>query len=129
MRDLSLATKPVSSSATRTEDAMPITPFNAQERGRTSETLVAPGAKPDGALLGLARLMTMAFEGVDLAPLAATLIERASADDANALMDLSTILQLQGSRSLGLATQVHALKARRLYELVPAARPGFVFSR
>jgi hypothetical protein len=96
----------------------------ADERGQAGETSIAPAAKSDGALQGLARLMTMAFEGVDLTPLAATLIQRASADDANALMDLSTILQLQGSRSLGIATQVHALKARRLYELAPHRHPG-----
>jgi len=73
------------------------------------------------ALQGLARLMTLAFQGVDLAPLATALIQRATASeaDADALMDLSTVLQLQGLRQLGMATQAHALKAKRLFELRP----------
>jgi hypothetical protein len=72
-------------------------------------------------LQGLAGLMTLAFQGADLVPLAATLIERAAAseDDAEALMDLSTVLQLQGLRTLGVSTQAHALQAKRLYELRP----------
>src|SRR5450755_2191553 len=69
-------------------------------------------------LMGLARLMSKAFEGVDLVPLATELIERASADerDADALMDLSTVLQLQGIRDIGIATQAQALQIKRLYE-------------
>ena len=53
--------------------------------------------RPAIPLAGLPRLMTLAFEGVDLAPRAQALIERARLDpaDANALMDLSTILLLQ----------------------------------
>lgn len=79
-----------------------------------------PAVRPP--LMGLARLMSMAFEGTDLGPLAAGLIERASADeaDADALMDLSTVLQLQGQRELGLATQALALKVSRVYELPSA---------
>ena len=79
-------------------------------------TLISPARAASSvsrrpSLRGLARLMTMAFEGVDLAPLAASLIECASADpdDADALMDLSTILQLQGVHDLGVTTQAHAL--------------------
>jgi glutathione synthase/RimK-type ligase-like ATP-grasp enzyme len=85
-------------------------------------TCAAGAASPTAeakALMGLARLMTLAFEGLDLAPLASELIERAGADqqDADALMDLSTILQLQGVRDLGITTQAHALQTKRLYEL------------
>ena len=84
-----------------------------------------PTAKQRPALIGLARLMTMAFQGQDLAPLAQALIGRAEADpdDAEALLDLSWILELQGLRDLGLATQAHALQTQRLYEL-PAQRPA-----
>jgi glutathione synthase/RimK-type ligase-like ATP-grasp enzyme len=86
-------------------------------------------AQPAGTLdarpsmMGLARLMTLAFEGADLIPIAQALIERASANeaDAEALMDLSTVLQLQGLRDVGLATQAQALQIQRVYEL-PAAR-------
>ena len=54
-------------------------------------------------LMGLAKLMTMAFLGADLAPIAAELIERARVDenDADALMDLSIVLMLQGQRGIG----------------------------
>ena len=74
-------------------------------------------------LLGMARLLRQAFDGHDLVPLGQRLIERAAAheDDANALLDLSTVLQLQGLRELGLATLAQALARRRLYEL-PAER-------
>jgi hypothetical protein len=84
---------------------------------------LAPAAP---GLAGLARLMTQAFQGIDLVPLAGELIGRAAAnpDDADALMDLSTLLQLQGLRDLGVATQVHALASRRLYELGCREAPG-----
>lgn len=70
-------------------------------------------------LMGLARLMAMAFQGTDLIPLAQNLIARATDDehDANALMDLSTILLLQGLREVGLATQDQAIDCHRVYHL------------
>jgi hypothetical protein len=82
----------------------------------TTGTLHA-GQNP--ALNGLGRLMTMAFQGVDLDPLSAQLIERAANNDGDeaAVMDLSTILQLRGHRALGIATQAHALATQRLYEI------------
>lgn len=75
-------------------------------------------------LMGLARLMAMAFRGDDLMPLAQTLIARAGDDeqDIDALMDLSTVLLLQGLREVGLATQAQAIAARRVYHL-PAEQP------
>jgi hypothetical protein len=84
----------------------------------------AGAARPP--LLGLNRLMTMAFEHVDLVPLAHELIARASADaaDAEALMDLSVILQLHGEKALGLAAQAQALQIRRLYELPARKQPA-----
>lgn len=70
-------------------------------------------------LIGLAKLMRMAVSGVDLAPLGAQLIERAGADpqtaNANALMDLSTVLQLRGNRELALDVQAQALAIQQLY--------------
>ena len=93
----------------------------------TSNCISEPARTADGraTLLGLARLMTMAFEGVDLIPIAKQLIERASANaaDAEALLDLSTVLQLQGIRDLGLATQAQALQIQRVYELPAVRRP------
>lgn len=71
------------------------------------------------ALMGLARLMTLAFHGVELNPLAQKLIERATSNalDGNALMDLSVILQLQGIKDVGLATLDQALQTQRVYKL------------
>ena len=76
------------------------------------------------ALMGLATLMRMAFEGQNLMPLAHTLMARATADeqDGNALMDLSTALQLHGERDAGLATLSAALQTQQVYEL-PASQP------
>ncbi|MDE2082069.1 MAG: RimK family alpha-L-glutamate ligase [Burkholderiales bacterium] len=72
--------------------------------------------------LGLARLMTLAFEGHDLMPIAQRLIERASshAEDADTLMSLSIALQLRGLRDEGLAVQADALRIQRLFQR-PAA--------
>lgn len=70
-------------------------------------------------LMGLAKLMKMAFSGVDLAPLGAKLIQRVerNPNDANALMDLSTVLQLKFNPEISLATQAQALEIRQLYHL------------
>jgi hypothetical protein len=86
-----------------------------------------PAVTADTRLLGLANLMTRAFQGEDLAPLASQLIARATANeqDANAWMDLSTILFLQGAHEMGLTTQSQALQMSRRYEL-PASRPASV---
>lgn len=68
-------------------------------------------------LIGLATLMRMAYSGVDLGPLATKLVARAERDpdDANAMMDLSTVLQLRGNREIALATQFEALKTQQIY--------------
>ncbi|MBI3903681.1 MAG: RimK family alpha-L-glutamate ligase [Nitrosomonadales bacterium] len=70
-------------------------------------------------LIGLAKLMRMAFSGVDLAPLGNELIARAGADpqtaDAHALMDLSTVLQLRGEHELSMVMQAQALELQQLY--------------
>ncbi|WP_217808702.1 ATP-grasp domain-containing protein [Derxia lacustris] len=84
-------------------------------------------AADDGSgpgLMGLARLMRLAFDKADLVPISQALIARASSaeSDADALMDLSTLLQLQGLDDLGRATLAQALQLRRVYRL-PAARP------
>ncbi|MDR3703266.1 MAG: hypothetical protein P4L56_26705 [Candidatus Sulfopaludibacter sp.] len=73
----------------------------------------------DKDLLGLAPLARMAFDGADLGPVKARLLERLAQDenDANALMDLSIVLQLMGQRDLGLSMQALALEIRQLYRL------------
>lgn len=70
--------------------------------------------------------MKMAFSGADMAPLGTRLLQRAEhyRDDANTLMDLSTILQLRGMRDVGLAMQAEALGMQRLYRLPAAGEPA-----
>ena len=77
--------------------------------------------------LGLPRLMQMAFDGQSLTDLAQTLIARANTDpeDANALMDLAMVLQLQGQPQLGLATLDLALQASRCFQQ-PSTQTGKV---
>ena len=77
-------------------------------------------ANDDGEqLMGLAPLARMAFAGADLGPLKARLLDRLAQNenDANALMDLSTVLQLMGHRQLGLSMQALALGIQQLYRL------------
>jgi hypothetical protein len=73
----------------------------------------------DEQLIGLARLAKTAFDGADLGLLKARLLERVShsAQDANALLDLSTVLHLMGQRQLGLSLQAAALRTQQLYRL------------
>ncbi|TRW93007.1 ATP-grasp domain-containing protein [Candidatus Methylobacter oryzae] len=67
-------------------------------------------------LIGLAKLMRMAYSGCDLAPLGTELIARAETDTSgHALMDLSTLLQLRGNRDLALAMQAQAIESRQIY--------------
>jgi glutathione synthase/RimK-type ligase-like ATP-grasp enzyme len=80
--------------------------------------------QPDGPepLMGLATLMSMAYDGIDLAPLGIELVHRATADpgDATALMDLSTIMQLDFAPDVAMDLQAQALQIRQCYSL-PAA--------
>jgi hypothetical protein len=71
------------------------------------------------ALIGLASLARMAFSGADLAPVGAQLLARAAENpaDADALMDMSTVLHLRGNRDLGLALQAQALDLRQVYRV------------
>jgi glutathione synthase/RimK-type ligase-like ATP-grasp enzyme len=67
-------------------------------------------------LIGLAELMRRTISGEDLAALGERLIERANTEaDANALMDLSTLLQLRGNRDLALLAQDEAIRAQQIY--------------
>ena len=66
--------------------------------------------------IGLAKLMRMAFSGVDLAPLGTELIESVKTDaSANSLMDLSIVLQIRGNRDLGLRFQSDAIALQQIY--------------
>jgi hypothetical protein len=70
-------------------------------------------------LIGLAALARMAFDGTDLSPLRASLLDRIARNenDANALMDLSMVLHLTGNRECALSMQSLALDIQRLYHV------------
>ncbi|MEH6444318.1 MAG: hypothetical protein V7784_10495 [Oceanospirillaceae bacterium] len=70
-------------------------------------------------IIGLAELMTRVFKGEDLSDIASALMARAQLDDANALFDLSILLQLQGNKETALALQQEALSQQQLFTLNP----------
>ena len=76
-------------------------------------------------LIGLAALARAAFAGADLRPLRAHLLDRLARDenDANALMDLATVLQLMGQRECGLSLQALALELQQVYRLRSPGNP------
>jgi len=84
-----------------------------------SGSLIGNGSEP---LVGLATLARKAFAGDDLRTIKAGLLERLrrNEDDANALLDLSTVLHLMGQRRLGLSAQALALDLRQMYRLPSA---------
>ena len=76
--------------------------------------------------IGLPALCKMAFDGLDLAPVWNTLVHRVQAQpaDAAALLDLSTIAQLQGRPQDRRQLQSAALKLQQVYR-----RPAAVEAR
>ena len=72
-----------------------------------------------GQLIGLAALAKAAFQGADLRPWRAHLLGRLAQNenDANALMDLATVLHLMGQRECGLSLQALALQIQQVYRL------------
>ena len=68
-------------------------------------------------LIGLAALLRQSLAGIDLEPVWQALMARATENpkDANALFDLSTMLQLNRKRDLALAMQRQALEMQQLY--------------
>lgn len=79
----------------------------------------------ESALMGVAKLSKMAFDGADLWPLWRRLVDRYVFEpaDADALMDLSTVEQLFGNLDVGLARQAEALALQRLYRSPCDASP------
>ncbi len=69
--------------------------------------------------LGLATLARRAYAGEDLSPLAAEMLDRVERDpeDADALMDLSMVLQLLSRPRTARVIQERALELRRTYHL------------
>jgi hypothetical protein len=77
---------------------------------------------PFSELIGVAPLMRQAFMGVNLRPLGETLLARAQAnpDDAHAVFDFSTVLQLNGEREAALAVQMEAIRINPLFTIASA---------
>jgi glutathione synthase/RimK-type ligase-like ATP-grasp enzyme len=77
-------------------------------------------------LIGLAGLMRRLFAGGDMQALTAQLVERAmqQPDDANAMMDLATLMFMNANRELGLTLQQSALAIQSLYRLPGARQPA-----
>ena len=73
---------------------------------------------PD-TLTSLRHLLGAAHQNQDLRPLGAQLIAHLQShpEDANALMDLSLVLQLIGDHALAMTIQAEALQIRQLYHL------------
>ena len=90
----------------------------------TEATLAEPKTIPP--LIGLAALMRMVFEEKDLKPLATELYVRTkiNALDANAMLDLSTVLQLGFQREIALQLQNEALKIQRVFSISAVNRPA-----
>ncbi|HUV98912.1 MAG TPA: RimK family alpha-L-glutamate ligase [Gallionella sp.] len=84
-----------------------------------------PNPTREQAFIGIAELMRMAYAGTDLTPLGEALLARAGAGpdtaSADALLDISTILQLKGNHEVALSIQCEALRLKQLYHL-PAPR-------
>jgi hypothetical protein len=77
------------------------------------------------AVIGLAVLGRMMFEGVDVVPVWDRLMakNRAAPEDAGVIMDLATLLLLSGQGEAGLRTQAQALTLQKLFRR-PAPAPG-----
>lgn len=78
---------------------------------------------------GMAQLMTLAYQGTDLTPLAQALLEQSNqltgAGAADAMMDLSIIMHIKGRHDIALALQQQALSHKQIYWL-PAKAPGAI---
>jgi hypothetical protein len=74
-------------------------------------------AMSERSLLGIALLMRQAFRGESLQAVTDELLQRVHSDssDANALMDLSIIFQLNGEPDVAMEFQSSALAIRQLY--------------
>ena len=80
---------------------------------------------PSADRIGLAKLTTMAFNGVDLFPLRNELISKVVAGQAGPGegLDLSLIMQLLGDKPNGIAVQAEVLAHHQLYRAPCASEP------
>jgi len=77
----------------------------------------APTSTASKQLIGLPTLMTLAFNGGNLNPIADALLERIKADpqDANALMDMAVIFIMRGENKLARSMQTLALQSQQVF--------------
>jgi hypothetical protein len=77
-------------------------------------------------LIGLSALTKMAFRGGDLGPTLLALVDRINRDpeDAGAILDLSTIAQLQGNQRDALILQSRALELATIFHQAPTSIAG-----
>jgi glutathione synthase/RimK-type ligase-like ATP-grasp enzyme len=89
---------------------------------------ISPLTTGQHSLIGLAKIMRMIISGVDITTLGKQLVARAesgsAAVDANAFLDLSTILILRGEHELALSMQAQALELQQIYTPPTAAKPS-----
>ncbi|QFY45146.1 RimK family alpha-L-glutamate ligase [Candidatus Methylospira mobilis] len=87
---------------------------------------VVGNASQPTPLIGLGGLMRRLFAGDDLQALTVQLIERAvqNANDANAVMDVATLMFMIANRDLGLTLQQSALATQSLYRIPSARQPA-----
>ena len=80
---------------------------------------------PSADRIGLAKLTTMAFNGINLLPLRDELISKVVAGQAGPGegLDLSLIMQLLGDKPTGLAVQAEVLAHHQLYRAPCASEP------
>ncbi|MBB6522678.1 ATP-grasp domain-containing protein [Pseudoteredinibacter isoporae] len=92
---------------------------DAQRYSAMETESYTPDNSEPGALKGLAYLMSRVFAGDDMSLEAQTLLQRAEQGEANALLDLSILLQLRGDEATAMAVQAEALMQQQHYQLIP----------
>ena len=100
----------------------PVSPHVQRSQSHLKESNTTQASKPSqhtDDLHGLAYLMTRVFNGKSVAGLGLDLVNRGKQGDADALLDLSILLQLLGEPANGLEVQRQALEIKRSYLLRP----------
>ncbi len=96
--------------------------FKLLESGMSFNSLAIclnENSKSKQPLIGLATLMALIFAEEDLTQIGSQLLELAGTGDAEALLDLSTLIQLKGDHDTGVALQQQALLLKQQFILEP----------
>ncbi len=94
-------------------------------RSLASEPIMTEFVEKTYQPLGMAAIMRHAFSGESMLPLSDKIIAHLNTwqEDANAMMDLSLILQMTGHHDVGMAMLNQALSLQQVFTPIPA-RPG-----